>query len=103
MIMAIQSHLLYNAVAFPGSPLRSAIRRVFSHYRTPNLQIDAYDVVTNTPHVAAYRAPGATPTNFALESVMDEVGEVLGMDPIAFRLKNASRPGYTMPDGMHLT
>ena len=75
---------------------------MFSHYRTPNLQIDAYDVVTNTPHVAAYRAPGATPTNFALESVMDEVGEVLGLDPLAFRLKNASRPGDPMPDGVQL-
>jgi CO/xanthine dehydrogenase Mo-binding subunit len=52
--------------------------------------------------VAAYRAPGATPTNFALESVVDEVGEVLGMDPIAFRLKNASRPGDPMPDGVQL-
>src|SRR5262247_616389 len=101
-ITAIQARLVYNAGAFPGAPLRSAIRRVFSHYRTPNLQIDAYDVVTNTPHVAAYRAPGATPTNFALESVMDEVGEVLGMDPIAFRLKNASRPGDPMPDGVQL-
>jgi CO/xanthine dehydrogenase Mo-binding subunit len=101
-IIAIQARLVYNAGAFPGAPLRSAIRRVFSHYRTPNLQIDAYDVVTNTPHVAAYRAPGATPTNFALESVMDEVGESLGMDPIAFRLKNASRPGDPMPDGVQL-
>ena len=101
-ITAIQARLIYNAGAFPGAPLRSAIRRVFSHYRTPNLQIDAYDVVTNTPHVAAYRAPGATPTNFALESVMDEVGEALGMDPIAFRLKNASSPGDPMPDGVQL-
>ena len=101
-ITAIQAHLVYNGGAFPGAPLRSAIRRVFSHYRTPNLQIDAYDVVTNTPHVAAYRAPGATPTNFALESVLDEVGESLGMDPITFRLKNASRPGDPMPDGVQL-
>jgi xanthine dehydrogenase molybdenum-binding subunit len=101
-ITAIQARLVYNAGAFPGAPLRSAIRRVFSHYRTPNLQVDAYDVVTNTPHVAAYRAPGATPTNFALESVIDEIGEVLGLDPIAFRLKNASHPGDPMPDGVQL-
>jgi len=101
-ITAIQAHLVYDAGAFPGAPLRSAIRRVFSHYRTPNLKIDAYDVVTNKPHVAAYRAPGATPTNFALESVIDEVGEALHMDPLAFRLKNVSRPGDPMPDGVVL-
>ncbi|MGE3539648.1 MAG: xanthine dehydrogenase family protein molybdopterin-binding subunit [Candidatus Tectimicrobiota bacterium] len=101
-ITAIQAQLVYNAGAFPGAPLRSAIRRVFSHYRTPHLKIEAYDVVTNTPHVAAYRAPGATPSNFALESVMDEVGEALHLDPLAFRLLNASRPGDLMPDGVQL-
>jgi xanthine dehydrogenase molybdenum-binding subunit len=101
-ITAIQARLVYDAGAFPGAPLRSAIRRVFSHYRTPNLKIDAYDVVTNKPHVAAYRAPGATPTNFALESVIDEVGEALHMEPLAFRLLNVSRPGDPMPDGVLL-
>jgi xanthine dehydrogenase molybdenum-binding subunit len=101
-ITAIQARLVYDAGAFPGAPLRSAIRRVFSHYRTPNLKIDAFDVVTNKPHVAAYRAPGGTPTNFALESVIDEVGETLRMDPLEFRLQNASRPGDPMPDGVAL-
>jgi xanthine dehydrogenase molybdenum-binding subunit len=101
-ITAIQARLVYDAGAFPGAPLRSAIRRVFSQYRTPHLKIDAYDVVTNKPHVAPYRAPGATPTNFALESVIDEVGEALGLDPLEFRLKNVSRPGDPMPDGVIL-
>ncbi len=101
-ITAIQAQLVYDAGAFPGAPLRSAVRRVFSHYRTANLQIDAYDVLTNKPHVAAYRAPGATPTNFALESVIDEVGETLRLDPVAFRLQNVSRPGDPMPDGVIL-
>ncbi|MCH8871039.1 MAG: xanthine dehydrogenase family protein molybdopterin-binding subunit [Chloroflexi bacterium] len=102
VITAIQANIIYDAGAFPGAPLRSALRRVFSLYRTPNLRIDAFDVVTNKPHVAAYRAPGATPTAFAVESVVDEVGEVLGMDPLEFRLKNASRPGDPMPDGVEL-
>jgi xanthine dehydrogenase molybdenum-binding subunit len=101
-LTAIQARILYDAGAFPGAPLRSAIRRVFSHYRTPNLHIDAYDVVTNKPRVAAYRAPGATPTNFALESVIDEIGQRLELDPLAFRLKNVSQPGDPMPDGVIL-
>ncbi|MGH2542141.1 MAG: xanthine dehydrogenase family protein molybdopterin-binding subunit, partial [Ardenticatenaceae bacterium] len=101
-ITAIQARVIYDAGAFPGAPLRSALRRVFSLYRTPNLKIDAYDVVTNKPHVAAYRAPGATPTAFALESVIDEVGETLGIDPLEFRVSNASRPGDLMPDGVEL-
>ncbi len=99
LITAIQARIVYDAGAFPGAPLRSALRRVFSLYRTPNLAIDAFDVVTNKPPVAAYRAPGATPTAFALESVIDEVADALGMDPLEFRLKNVSRPGDPMPDG----
>ena len=102
-ITAIQALLIYDAGAYPGAPLRSAIRRVFSHYRTSNLKIDAYDVVTNKPHVAAYRAPGATPTNFAVASVIDEVGEALHMDPLVFCLQNVSRTGDPMPDGVRLS
>ena len=101
-ITAIEARLVYDAGAFPGAPLRSAIRRVYSHYRTPNLKIDAYDVVTNKPHVAAYRAPGATPTAFALESVIDEVAEEIGRDPLELRLQNVSRAGDPMPDGVLL-
>jgi len=101
-ITAIQANVVFDAGAFPGAPLRSALRRVFSLYRTPNMRIDAYDVVTNKPHVAAYRAPGATPTAFALESVIDELGESVGLGPLDFRLKNASRPGDLMPDSVEL-
>jgi xanthine dehydrogenase molybdenum-binding subunit len=100
---AVQAHLIYDAGAYPGAPLRSAIRRVFSHYRIPHLRIDAYDVVTNKPHVAAYRAPGATPTNFAYESLVDEVAAAVGMDALEFRLKNVSRRGDPMPDGVLLS
>ena len=102
IITAIEANIVYDAGAFPGAPLRSALRRVFSHYHTPNLKIDAYDVVTNKPHVAAYRAPGATPTAFALESVVDEAGERLGLEPLEFRLQNVSRAGDPMPDGVLL-
>ena len=102
-ITAIQARMVFDAGAFPGAPLRSAIRRVFSHYRTPNLKIDAYDVVTNKPHVAAYRAPGATPTAFAVESVVDDLARSLSIDPLEFRLQNVSLPGDPMPDGDLLT
>jgi CO/xanthine dehydrogenase Mo-binding subunit len=101
-ITAIQAHLVYDAGAYPNAPLRSAIRRVYSHYRTPNLKIDAYDVVTNKPKVAAYRAPGATPTCFALESLVDEAADAVNMDPLTFRLQNVSRDGDLMPDNVIL-
>ena len=52
-----------------------------------------YDVVTNRPKVAAYRAPGAPMSSFAVESAMDDLARKLGMDPIALREKNGARDG----------
>ena len=44
-------------------------------YDVPNFSIVGYDVVTNTPKVAAYRAPGATHSEFAAETLVDEKTE----------------------------
>ena len=103
IITAIEARLIYDAGAFPGAPLFPSIRRLYALYKTPNLKIDAFDVVTNKPRVADYRAPGGTSTGFAVESVIDELAEELGMDPIDFRLKNSSEEGDPMPTGAILT
>ena len=44
--------------------------------------------VLNLPEGNAMRAPGEAPGLMALEIAMDEMAEKLGMDPIAFRVKN---------------
>ncbi len=66
---------------------------VIAPYDIPNFLIDGYDVVVNRPKTAAYRAPGATNAAFASETVIDELAEKCGMDPIDFRIKNAAREG----------
>ena len=72
---------------------------ILTPYDLPAVKIDGYDVVVNKPKVAAYRAPGAPMAAFGAESVMDEVAEKLGMDPVDFRLKNAAKEGVTAPYG----
>ena len=52
-----------------------------------------WDVVVNRPKQAAYRAPGAPISAFGVESVIDELAQKIGMDPIEVRLKNAAREG----------
>src|SRR6185436_16741851 len=64
-----------------------------------NFSIDCYDVVVNKPSTAAYRAPGATNAAFAAETVVDEIAEKLGIDPIEFRLLNAAKEGTRRADG----
>lgn len=92
-ITAAQAELIYAAGAFPGSPVGAGAGVIFNAYRLPNLQIDGYDVLTNQPRAGAYRAPGGTNAAFASETVIDEVCERIGMDPIEFRMLNAVREG----------
>src|SRR5262245_23681110 len=68
-------------------------------YDVPNFAITGWDVVTNTPKVAAYRAPGAPIVAFAVESAVDDLALKLGLDPIAIRETNAVRDGVKAPYG----
>lgn len=57
-----------------------------------------YDVVyTNLQSAGAYRGYGATQGIFALESMVNELAEKLGMDPTVLRDKNMVRQGMVMP------
>ena len=52
-----------------------------------------------SPKSSAYRAPGSTNAAFASESVVDELAEKLGIDPLEFRLRNAVTEGDRRADG----
>ncbi len=92
-ITAAETVLKYQAGAFPGSPIGPGCMTGFAMYDLKNVDITGYDVVSNRPKVAAYRAPGAPIASFAVESAMDELARKLGIDPIALREKNAAKDG----------
>ncbi len=98
-ITAMQAYLAFEAGAYAGSPVGAGAMCVFAAYDVENAVVDGYDVVVNKPKTAAYRAPGAPNAAFAAEQVVDEVAQAIGMDPIEFRLKNASTEGTRRPDG----
>ena len=58
-------------------------------YRWQAHDLRGYGVQTNRFTFGAYRAPGAPTAAFALESLLDELAQKLGLDPIELRLKNA--------------
>jgi len=99
-ITAAQAYLAYEAGAYPGSPVGAAMGTIFGPYRLDNVQVDGYDVVVNKPRTAAYRAPGATNAAFAAETVIDELAEKLGIDPLEFRWINGAREGDRRADGV---
>ncbi|WP_170786893.1 xanthine dehydrogenase family protein molybdopterin-binding subunit [Ruegeria lacuscaerulensis] len=79
--------------AFPGAPGDMTAMCAFAAYNLTNVKQIGYDVMANRPKQAAYRAPGAPMGAFAVESVIDEMCNKLGLDPIEVRLKNAAHEG----------
>ncbi len=98
-IVAAEAFVAFESGAWPGSPIEPGCMCVFAVYDIPNLQVDGYDVVVNKPKSAAYRAPGSTHVAFATESVVSELAEKLGIDPLELRLMNASKEGTRRADG----
>ena len=62
-----------------------------------NLAFDARAVYTNTPIAGAFRGYGTVQGAFALECAMDELAELINMDPIDLRLKNLIGEGDIDP------
>ena len=60
-------------------------------YRCPNVKLEGYNVFTNKPEGGYMRCVGHPAGMFPQEVHMDRLAEMLGMDPLAFRLKNAAR------------
>ena len=99
-IIAAHLYLAYEAGAFPGSPVGGGALTGLGPYNIDNILVDGYDVVCNKQKVQAYRAPGQPQAAFAVEPVIDELAEALGMDPMELRLKNAVQEGDRMANGV---
>ena len=101
-ITAAEGLFKLQAGAFPGSPFMSTCMCAFAPYDIKNARAVGYDVVSNRPKVAAYRAPGSPIGAFAVESVLDVLARKIGMDPLELRLKNAAKAGTQMLSGAKL-
>ncbi len=99
-MVAGQLYMVYEAGAFPGSPVGGGALTGFGPYKMDHMLVDGLDVVCNKQKVQAYRAPGQPQVAFAVEAVVDELAEMLGKDPMAFRLQNAVQEGDRMPNGV---
>ncbi len=96
---AAQVELAFEAGGYPGSSVGGGSATAIGPYSLENFRIDAYDVLVNKPKTHAYRAPGAPQAEFAVESLVDEICDELGMDPFDFRMLNASKEGDLRSDG----
>ncbi|HMK81317.1 MAG TPA: xanthine dehydrogenase family protein molybdopterin-binding subunit [Xanthobacteraceae bacterium] len=98
-LIAIDGTYRLDAGGLPGMSPSLVMQASAALYQTPNLNLQGYDIVTNKPRTEAYRAPVGIQAAFAMEQAMDLLSETLGMDPLAFRMRNAAVTGSTMPIG----
>ncbi len=97
---------LHDAGAYSRFSPYGLTKHSFHHtgaYTIPNLQFDGYVVYTNRVPTTAMRGFGVTSVSFAVETHMSRIADVLGVDPIEIRLKNANRIGDTSPNGIVYT
>ncbi|WP_236691524.1 molybdopterin-dependent oxidoreductase [Ornatilinea apprima] len=65
-------------------------------YNAPNSHFLCDVVYTNTPPAGAFRGYGTMQCEFALEVMMEEIAEKLGLDVIEFKRKNLIKVGDNM-------
>jgi len=95
-ITALQTKLVTNGGAyFETSGATTAVNMVLfmGLYRCPNMAGEGDVVYTNTPVSGGFRGYGNPQGTFVLEQIIDMAAEKIGMDPMAFRLKNHRRTG----------
>lgn len=105
-LIAVQAELYGDGGAY-ASLSDKVMTRATTHatgpYVFPHAKIDCYANYTNNPPSGAFRGFGVTQSAFAVEQTIDVLAEKLGMDPLAFRRRNAMRTGSTTATGQLLT
>ena len=88
------------AYASLGGPvLERACTHAAGPYHYENFQIDGYAYYTNNPPAGAFRGFGVTQTCFGVETMLNEMAELVGISPWEIRYRNAIRPGEVLPNG----
>jgi len=105
IVHSMKMRALENVGAYAGrSPfqLGKPIGAIVGPYKINSVKYQAIAVVTNKTTQDAVRGFGQAPTNLALERVIDEVANVLGLDPIEIRRRNMIKHDefpYLIPSG----
>src|SRR5215475_5217012 len=95
-LMALEGEAVIESGAFSGAVLTVSGVFLASLYKWPAFDVRGFEVLTHKPSIAAYRAPVAPHTIFALDSHMEQIAHAIGADPVEFRLRHLQREGDPM-------
>ena len=63
-------------------------------YQLPEVyEIDGWAYYTNNPPAGAFRGFGVTQTCFCIETLLNQMADMVGISPWEIRYRNAIRPG----------
>jgi len=94
-LMAITGEVIADGGAYCSygpTVIAACIMRIFMVYKIRHFRVIGFRVYTNNPICGAIRGFGGVQSGFAVESHMDLLARGIGMDPVEFRLKNATDP-----------
>jgi CO/xanthine dehydrogenase Mo-binding subunit len=97
-ILGRRTLTLHDSGAYSRFSPYGLTKHAFHHtgaYTIPAVRFDGFVIYTNRVPTTAMRGFGVTSVSLAVETHMNRVAEVLGMDPLELRLKNANRIGDT--------
>src|SRR5439155_14293571 len=92
-LMALEAETVLESGAFSGAVLTMGAVFIASVYQWPNFDVRGFEVLTHKPSIAAYRAPTAPQTFFAVDSHMQQIADALQLDPVEFRLRHMMQEG----------
>lgn len=72
-------------------------------YDIPHVKYDGYRVLTNKPACGAMRGHGTVNVRFAFESMLDQLAEDAGMDPVELRRRNLLKAPCITVNGLRVT
>ena len=88
------------AYASLGGPvLERACTHAAGPYNYQNFEIDGWAYYTNNPPAGAFRGFGVTQTCFCIETLLNQMADIIGITPWEIRYRNAIRPGQVLPNG----
>ncbi len=95
-LVAIEVDIVSDAGAYAYTStkvLGNATMLCTGPYAVPNVQVDTRTVYTNNIPTGAFRGFGGPQAALAIESQMNKLAGMLGMDPVELRLKNVLQDG----------
>jgi CO/xanthine dehydrogenase Mo-binding subunit len=97
-LTALEMTVLGTGGAYPGGGVGGVDAVVRELYACPNVKTELQDVFINAGQARPFRAPGHPQGAWALEQMMDDLAEKIGMDPVELRLKNLSTVSQATPN-----